>query len=90
MSDPVNRPAHYDHAVEPIDAFESWYASEKSDPVLAALCWQTNKYLVRAAQIEKKPGSPALQDLRKAAWYLARAIKREEAASALSVSGRAE
>jgi len=79
--DPVNKPRHYQHAVEPIDAFEAWYASESSDPVLCALLWQVNKYLVRAAQSrgdKAKQGEPALRDLKKAAWYLQRAIWREE------------
>lgn len=79
-NDPIS-PRHYQHEVQPIDAFEAWYASESSDPVLCALLWQVNKYLVRAAQSrgdKAKAGEPALQDMRKARWYLERAIKREE------------
>lgn len=75
-NDPVNRPAHYKYAaIEPIDAFLAWYASEDSDPRLCGLLWQVNKYLVRAG---RKEGATALTDLRKAAWYLQRAIQREE------------
>lgn len=73
--DPVSPPHYRLLAVEPIDAFEAWYAREDGDPVLCALLWQVNKYLVRAG---RKDGNPALVDLKKSAWYLERAIRLQE------------
>jgi hypothetical protein len=66
-ADAVNRPAHYTFGkYEVIDVLEDWFPS---DPLL----WQVGKYIARAGR-----KGPALQDLRKAAWYLARRIAKEE------------
>lgn len=66
--DPVNRPAHYvaGRKYEPIDVFEDWFPD---DPLL----WQVAKYLSRAGR-----KNDAMQDLKKAEYYLLRAIAREE------------
>ena len=62
-SDPINRPAHYAHAVEPIEAIESWQ--------LGFCLGNVVKYIARAAH----KGS-LLEDLRKARWYLDRHIEQ--------------
>lgn len=66
-ADMVNHPPHYTagRKFEPIDVFEDWFPS---DPLL----WQVAKYLSRAG----RKGS-AIEDLRKARFYLDRAIDRE-------------
>lgn len=66
MNDPVNRPAHYTYgAIEVIDAIEDWALGYHEGNVV--------KYVARA----KHKGSQ-LQDLKKARWYLDRAIKNLE------------
>lgn len=68
-SDPVNHPSHYTAGkIECIDAIEAMLAAPTS-PMLAFLKGQVVKYVWRA-------GSKAnlLEDLKKAEWYLKRAI----------------
>lgn len=66
-SDAVNHPAHYTFGkFEVIDVLEDWFPQ---DPLL----WQTGKYIARAGR-----KGAALLDLKKAAWYLDRRIKKEE------------
>lgn len=65
MLDLVEKPAHYQGAgLETIDVIEDWVA----DP--GAHLGTAIKYLCRAG---RKGGNPAVQDLRKARWYVARA-----------------
>lgn len=61
MDDVVNKPKHYQHSVEPIDAIESWGLGYH----LGSAC----KYISRAG---KKEGNPTEQDIKKAIWYLER------------------
>jgi hypothetical protein len=66
-SDPINRPAHYTHSeVEPIAAIEAWGLGYHLGNVV--------KYIAR----HQNKGRP-IEDLKKAAWYLAREIGRLEA-----------
>ena len=66
MSDPINHPAHYNQGdVEPIDAIEAWS--------LGFSLGNAVKYIAR----HNHKGT-ALQDLRKARWYLEREIERLE------------
>jgi hypothetical protein len=65
--DAVNHPSHYTFGkYEVADVLEDWFPA---DPLL----WQAGKYIARAAHKGR-----TLEDLKKAAWYLARRIKREE------------
>ena len=68
MSDAVNHPPHYNAGkIEVIDAIEDWKLDYHIGNVV--------KYVVRAPHKGKE-----LEDLKKALWYLERAIKvREEA-----------
>jgi Protein of unknwon function (DUF3310) len=62
--DSVNRPAHYNQGrIQPIDVIEDWSLDFHLGCVV--------KYIARA----EHKGSP-LEDLRKARWYLERAIAR--------------
>ena len=71
MSDQVNSPAHYMQGrVEAIDVIED-VVSGAPDPVTGYLVGQALKYLLRAWH----KGNTG-QDLRKAAWYLNRAIEK--------------
>lgn len=66
----VDHPAHYGGADDPYEAIkviEAWGLGFHLGSVL--------KYLRRAG---RKPGAPATEDLRKAAWYLERAIQAAE------------
>lgn len=64
--DPVNRPAHYTRsAVETIDAIEAWGLGFHLGNVV--------KYVSRAGH-----KGAAVEDLKKARWYLDRAIRRAE------------
>lgn len=64
--DPINRPAHYNQtAIEPIDVIENWN--------LPFHLGNTVKYICR----HEHKGS-ALEDLKKARWYLDRYIKKLE------------
>lgn len=67
MADVVNHPPHYTFGgIEVIDAIEAWGLGFHLGNVV--------KYVARSAH----KGSE-LQDLKKARWYLERAIKRMEA-----------
>lgn len=61
--DPVTSPAHYDFEIQPIDAIESWGLDYHLGNAV--------KYIARAAH-----KGAELEDLRKAEWYLRRAILR--------------
>jgi hypothetical protein len=67
-ADPVNRPAHYtDGGIETIDYIEA--------KGLGYHLGNAVKYISRAG---KKGTNQGLEDLRKAQWYLARAIEKNE------------
>ena len=67
MSDPIDHPAHYNQGrIEPIDVIEDWDLGYHEGNVV--------KYIARA---EHK--GQALTDLKKARWYLDRAIALREA-----------
>ncbi len=80
MSDPVNHPSHYtDHpsGVECITIVEHF-----------SFCiGNAIKYLWRAGE---KDGSPELQDLKKARWYIDREIQRRESTQAPAAVGRGQ
>jgi len=66
--DDVNSPTHYtQHKWEVIDVLEEFFPT---DPLL----FNVGKYILRHEYKED-----ALKDLKKAAWYLARRIKKMEA-----------
>lgn len=68
MNDPIDHPAHYTRGgIETIDAIEAWELGFHLGNVV--------KYVARAGH---KDPSRRLEDLRKARWYLDRAIAREE------------
>lgn len=70
MNDPVNNPSHYTYSkYETIDVIEAWG--------LGFCLGNTVKYISRAG---KK--SNALEDLKKARWYLDREIANLEKANA--------
>jgi hypothetical protein len=70
-SDPVNNPAHYtEGGIETIDYIEA--------KGLGYHLGNAIKYISRAG---KKGTNQGLEDLRKAQWYLARAIEKNEYAS---------
>lgn len=69
--DPVNHPAHYQGAVECIDAIA--VAVEDLQGMDAVLTGNAIKYLWRW----RKKGKP-LEDLKKARWYLDALIERVE------------
>lgn len=63
-NDPVNRPSHYvQGGIEVIDAIEAWQ--------LDFCLGNTVKYIARAG---KKDPAKLVEDLKKAQWYLTRAI----------------
>lgn len=66
--DDVNHPSHYqsESGLEVIEAIEAFV----SDPV-AYMLGNVMKYISRGG---KKDGNPQVKDLRKARWYLDRAI----------------
>lgn len=69
MSDSINRPSHYNYSgVEPIDVIEAW-----------GLGFHLGNALKYIARCEHK-GS-AMEDLRKARWYLDREIHRRVSAA---------
>ena len=76
--DKVDHPAHYggaDNPFEAIKVIEAWLGKEGA----AAFCrGNTLKYLSRAG---KKDPAAELEDLKKAAWYLAREISNREGKS---------
>lgn len=66
LNDPVNRPRHYTFSViEPIDAIEAWG--------LGFHTGNATKYIAR-----HRHKGRALEDLKKARWYLDREIQRLE------------
>jgi hypothetical protein len=69
-NDPVNHPPHYQGKVECIDAIE---AALGDDGFVACCRGNAMKYLYRAGR-----KGELVEDLRKAAWYLERAIKTLE------------
>jgi len=70
--DPVNNPAHYtDGGIETIDYIEAKGLGYHLGNVV--------KYVSRAG---KKDPSQNIEDLRKAQWYLSRAIEKTESATA--------
>lgn len=70
MPDIINHPPHYTHGeIETIDVIEDWRLGYHLGNAL--------KYISRADHKGKR-----LEDLRKAAWYLAREIEREERTTA--------
>lgn len=75
MSDPVNHPSHYTEgrAFEVIDVIEDW-AGRAPDPVGAWLQGSCLKYIARCWDKHN-----ALQDLKKARFYLDRLIAKLEA-----------
>lgn len=74
VDDPVNHPAHYTAGgVECIDAIEAALCSYK-DPIKAWLVGQVIKYVWRAPL-----KGNALEDMKKARFYLDRAISKEDA-----------
>jgi hypothetical protein len=69
MPNSINHPPHYggaDNVYEAIKVIRAWGLSESFNLGNAA------KYLCRAG---KKPGTAKLEDLQKAAWYLADEIE---------------
>ena len=80
MTDPVNHPAHYQVAgtVEAIDFIEA-VISEAPHMVPAYLQGQALKYLIRMWA-----KGNAVQDARKAEWYLRRLIAKLEECSTTS------
>jgi len=76
MTDQINHPPHYTRSgLEPIDAIEAWF------PGIDYHLANTVKYIARAGhKVEpgETPESMRLKDLRKAQWYLNRAIARLE------------
>jgi hypothetical protein len=69
-SDAVNHPPHYQGKVECIDAIE---AALGDDGFVACCRGNAMKYIYRAGR-----KGESVEDLRKAAWYLERAIKTLE------------
>lgn len=66
MKDEKTQPRHYtDFSITPIDAIEIWGLGFSTGNAV--------KYIARAG---KKEGETALDDLKKAQWYLSREIKR--------------
>ena len=73
MSDPVHHPAHYTAGqFEAIDVIED-AVQHAPGPVVGGLQWQVLKYMERLWH-----KGDALQDARKARWYLDRLIERLE------------
>ncbi len=67
MNDPVNRPAHYTFGrFEVIDVLSDWFPT---NPLL----WNVGKYIARAGR-----KGDAVEDLKKARFYLDREIARLE------------
>lgn len=71
--DNVDHPSHYggkDNPYEHVKVAEAWGL------VANAFLYNATKYISR---LGKKRGTGALEDLKKARWYLDREIKRQEA-----------
>lgn len=74
MSDMVNHPPHYTAGkFETIDVIED-AVQHAPDAILGGMQWQALKYLIRLWHKDS-----ALQDAKKAQWYLQRLITRLEA-----------
>jgi len=71
MSDPVNKPQHYQGRIECIDAIESATAGLEG---LEAVC--TGNVLKYVWRWKRKNG---VEDLRKAKWYLEKLIEMQGA-----------
>ncbi len=73
-SDPINKASHYNSGkIEVIDALEDWGLDKN-------FCLGNSvKYIARHG---KKPGADPIEDLKKAAYYLNREIKKMERARA--------
>lgn len=72
-ADQVNNPPHYggaDNPYEAIKVIEAWLTPEQFHGFCIG---NVAKYLSRAG---RKEGEPTEKDLRKAAWYLDRAIEK--------------
>lgn len=73
MTDPINHPAHYNAGpIEAIDVIEQTVGFAPS-PVLGGLQWQVLKYMLRLWH-----KGTALEDAKKARWYLDRLILKLE------------
>ena len=74
--DNVNNPGHYGGADNP---HEHWKCAQAwglvDTPKIGAWLYNASKYICRAG---KKDGASPIEDLRKAIWYLDRAVKRLE------------
>lgn len=68
MSESVDHPPHYGGADNPYEAIKVIEAWE-----LGFCLGNAVKYISRAG---KKPGGDAVEDLRKAAWYIQRRIEQ--------------
>ncbi|MBM4592650.1 DUF3310 domain-containing protein [Rhodococcus hoagii] len=81
-NDLVNNPSHYqtENGLEAIDVIDAFFVDNHYRAT-------TFKYLARAG---KKDGSPELQDLRKARFYLDRDIARFEEAERIKAEAEAE
>lgn len=67
MNDPVNHPSHYTFGkYEVLDVLQDWFPT-------SPLLWQVVKYISRADHKGNK-----LQDLKKAEFYLKKAIEYEK------------
>lgn len=74
MSEKVDHPAHYgggDNPHEHVKCAEAWGLVDT--PRIGAWLYNATKYICR---VGKKQGADPLEDLRKAQWYLNRAIER--------------
>lgn len=74
VTEAINHPAHYGGADDPYEAIKVIEAWGLDFPL-----GNTVKYISRAG---KKDGEATVKDLKKARWYLDRAISRMEAADA--------
>lgn len=82
LSDAVNHPPHYgegaDDPYEAIKVIEIWLARlAATEPGAATVAFHIGTVLKYIARAGKKPGEPMVQDLKKARWYLDRAIDRK-------------
>lgn len=72
----VNNPSHYGGADNP---HEHWKCAQAwglvDTPLIGAWLYNASKYICRAG---KKSGAPPVEDLKKAIWYIDRAVKRLE------------
>ena len=68
VDDPVNHPSHYTRVggMEVIDILEAFFPDDQ-------LLWQVGKYILRAGHKGAK-----VEDMEKGAWYLNRAIEKEQ------------